>query len=62
MGKPGAPNDCFLQNICSERNKIKNREIKIDVYAKQQTWICTTRDQVFPLIVVNCFLFLIKNK
>ena len=38
-----------------------NREIKIHVYVKRQTWICTTWPS-FPHIVVSCLLLLLKNK
>ena len=37
------------------------REIKIHVYVKRQTWICTTWPS-FPHIVVSCLLLLLKNK
>ena len=38
-----------------------NREIKIHVYAKRETWICTLWPSFF-LLVVNCLLLLLKNK
>ena len=37
------------------------REIKSQVFAKRRKREVVPHDQVFPLIVVNCLLFLLKN-
>ena len=37
------------------RSKLSNREIKIHVYARRQTWICTTWPS-FPLNVRVLFI------
>ena len=54
-----------IRNEDFERNTAlqfwNNREIKIHVYAKRETWICTT----WPSFFLNCrllLLLLLKNK